>query len=189
MDRVRRLVVALLVLVAAGLVALMVTVRPGLRDDADTVDTTWKPIVAQLTERYAALEGVKNALDKAGLGDRDVTLALGRTLDRWKIASGGTDTDEQVQTAGELEMLAARATALSDRPRLRLQNDLKLALAAFTAEKPAGPLVRKYNRAVTKYQGARDGVLSRVVARLDGYPMRPTLQLLAPPPPQPAPAA
>jgi hypothetical protein len=178
MDRVRRLLVALVVLVAAGLVALMVTVRPGLRDDADAVDTTWRPIVTQLGERYAALEGVKNALDKAGLGDRDVTVALGRTLDRWKVASTGTDTDEQVETAGQLEMIAARATALADRPRLRLQNDLKLSLAAFTAKQPPAPLVARYNSAVTRYQDARDGVLSRIVASLDGYPMRPTLQLL-----------
>lgn len=178
MDRVRRLVVALVVFVAAGLVALVVMVRPGLRDDADAVDTTWRPIVAPLGERYAALGGVKAALDKAGLGNRDVTVTLGQTLDRWKIASTGTDTDAQVQIAGQLEMLAARAAALSERPRLRLQNDLKVSLAAFTAKQPPPPLVAKYNAAVTRYQGARDGALSRIVADLDGYPMRPTLQLL-----------
>lgn len=178
MDRVRRLLVALVVFVAAGLVALVVTVRPGLRDDADAVDTTWRPIVTQLSERYAALGGVKAALDKAGLGDRDVTVVLGQTLDRWKIASTGTDTDEQVQIAGQLEMLAARAAALAERPRLRLQNDLKVSLAAFTAKQPPAALVAKYNSAVTRYQDARDGVLSRIVASLDGYPMRPTLQLL-----------
>jgi len=34
MDRVRRLVVALVVLVVAGLVVLVVVVRPGLRENA-----------------------------------------------------------------------------------------------------------------------------------------------------------
>ena len=43
MDRVRRLIVALVVLVVAGLVVLVVTVRPGLRDNADEVDRSWKP--------------------------------------------------------------------------------------------------------------------------------------------------
>jgi len=178
MDRVRRLVVGLVVLVAAGLVILMVTVRPGLRDDAEAVDASWKPLVTQLNARYAALTAARDAFAKAGLGQREVVVDLGRALERWKIASTGTDAEEQVQTAGTLEALAARATALANRPRLADRSDLKLALAAFTKQQPPARLINAYNDQVKKYQRTRDGTFSRIVARLDGYPMRPTLQLL-----------
>ncbi|MGZ4676069.1 MAG: hypothetical protein ACXVJ7_01970 [Acidimicrobiia bacterium] len=179
MDRVRRLVVALLVLLVAALVALVVTVRPGLRDDAEAVDTSWKPLVPALNARYKSLAAVRDQMKAAGLGDRAVTVGLSRTLERWTIASTGTDASEQVETAGELETLAARAKAMASTPRLLQNQALALSFAAFTKSEPTAQLLRTYNDTVVKYQGARDGFWSRIVARLDGYAMRPTLQLFA----------
>ena len=96
MDRVRRLVVALIVLVVAGLVVLVVIVRPGLRETADDVDRSWQPLVAPLDTRYQALTALRDALNTAGVGDRDVVVALSKRLEVWSFASTGTDVDEQV---------------------------------------------------------------------------------------------
>lgn len=179
MDRVRRLVVALVVLVVAGLVVLVVTVRPGLRDDAESVDRTWKPLVAQLDLRYRSLVGVRDAMVAAGLDQRSVTVALGRTLDHWKIVSTGTDAEDQVATANRLEALAARADALAHTPRLLKIAALRAAIDAFVKARPAPTVLADYNDHAARYQVARTGFWDRIVARLDGYPMRPTLQLLA----------
>jgi hypothetical protein len=178
MDRVRRLVVALLVLVVAGLVILVVMVRPGLRDNADEVDASWKPLVAPLTERYKTLAGVRDALNAAGVGDRQVVVGLTRTLDRWSIASTGTDAEDQVTTANQLEALASRADRLVHTPRLLQNPTLGTAFTAFTKTAPQRQLLDDYNQRVEQYQGDRDGFWSRIVAHLDGYDMRPTLQLV-----------
>jgi len=180
MDRVRRLVVALLILAVAGLVALVVTVRPGLRDHADSIDASWRPLVASLDARYRTLVAFRDAMKTAGLGDREVTQDLTRALDRWTIASTGTDASAQVASANQLEAIAARAGALVQRSaRLARIPALGAAYAAFTNLHVPTKLLDAYNHDVVGYQGARDGFWSRIVARLDGYPMRPTLQLVA----------
>jgi hypothetical protein len=178
MDRVRRLVVALIVLVVAGLVILAVMVRPGLRDTADGVDRSWKPLVTPLAARYRSLTGLRDALKVAGVGDRDVVVALTKKLGVWSIASTGTDVDEQVTIANQLEALAARADALVHTPRLLQNPQLLAAFTAFTKTQPQKALLDAYNHRVVEYQGDRDGFWSRIVARLDGYDMRPTLQLV-----------
>jgi hypothetical protein len=180
MDRVRRLVVALLVLVVAGLVVLVVTVRPGLRETADKVDRSWQPLVAPLDTRYQSLTALRDALNTAGVGDRDVVVALTKRLDVWSVASTGTDVDEQVTTANQLEALAARADALVHTPRLLQNPALGVAFTNFAKTEPEKKLLDAYNDRVMAYQGDRDGFWSRIVARLDGYDMRPTLQLVTP---------
>src|SRR3954451_7952271 len=99
MDRVRRLVVGLVVLVVAGLVVLVVMVRPGLRDTADGVDHSWAPLVAPLSARYRSLTALRDAMSTAGLGQRAVVTDLTRTLTQWSGAATGTDADEQVHIA------------------------------------------------------------------------------------------
>ena len=178
MDRVRRLVVALIVLLVAGLVVLLVTVRPGLREKADGVDRSWQPLVAPLDARYQSLTALRDALNAAGVGDRDVAVALTKALGVWSIASKGTDVDEQVTLANHLEALAARADALVHTPRLLQNPVLGAAFVNFTKTEPQKQLLDAYNRRVLSYQDDRDGFWSRIVARLDGYDMRPTLQLV-----------
>ena len=178
MDRVRRLVVALVVLVVAGLVVLVVIVRPGLRANADRVDRTWKPLVAPLDARYQALTALRDALNAANVGNRAVVLDLTKKLTAWGVASTGTDVEYQVTTANELEGLAARADALVRTPRLLQNPALTAAFQNFTKTQPQKQLLDAYNRHVVRYQGDRDGFWSRIVARLDGYGMRPTLQLV-----------
>lgn len=178
MDRVRRLAVALIVLVVAGLVVLVVTVRPGLRETADNVDRSWKPLVTPLDARYTSLTALRDALNGAGVGNRSVVVALTTVLDRWSIASKGTDVDDQVTTANQLEALAARADALVHTPRLLQNPTLSAAFTNFTKTEPQKRLLEDYNDRVMEYQGDRDGFWSRIVARLDGYEMRPTLQLV-----------
>jgi hypothetical protein len=141
------------------------------------VDRSWKPLVAPLTERYRTLAGVRDALNAAGVGDREVVIELTRVLDRWTIASTGTDAADQVSTANQLEALAARADALVHTPRLMLNPALGVAYTAFSKTAPQQRLLETYNRHVERYQGDRDGFWSRIVAHLDGYDMRPTLQL------------
>lgn len=177
MDRVRRLLVAIVVVVVAALVVLVVTVRPGLRDDADTLDRSWKPLVPSLDQRYQVLRGVTEGLTTAGVGDRSVLEELNRELERWTVVRTGTDAEDQVFSANRLEALAARAAALARTARLSGDPALQLALTTFEQQRPATKALETYNDDVLAYQNERDGFWSRIVARLDGYPMRPTLQL------------
>ncbi|MBK5287504.1 MAG: hypothetical protein JJE46_03445 [Acidimicrobiia bacterium] len=179
MDRTRRLIGALVVVIVTALVVLVVTVRPGLRRDADATDTSWAPLVAPLSERYAALEKVSAALQAAGAGDRTLTAEMNRLLTRWKIIRTGDNAEEQVLTANRLEAVAARAEVLATTPRLRADQPLKDALAEFVASRPAATTLEGYERDVVAYQGRRDGFWGRIVSGLDDYPMRPALQLLA----------
>jgi hypothetical protein len=179
MDRVRRLVVGIIVLVVAGLVVLVVTVRPGLRQTADRVDRSWTPLVEPLNARYRALTGLRDALNAAGLGHRTVVTELSKGLTQWSGAATGTDADEQVTVANRLEALAARTGALVRTPRLLQNAALAAAFTSFTRTEPQKALLDAYNHRVLAYQGDRDGFWSRIVARLDGYDMRPTLQLVA----------
>ena len=178
MDRVRRLLGALFVLVIAALVVLVVAVRPGLRDDAEQVDTSWKPLIQPLAARYDALRAVVTSLQGAGAGERTVTLELTRLLDRWAIVRVGTDAEEQVATANQIEAVAARADVLARTPRLADDNALTTSIATFEKLRPPTDTLDSYQGDVAKYQQRRDGFLSRIVARLDGYPMRPTLRLV-----------
>lgn len=179
MDRARRLFGALLVVIIAVVVVLVVTVRPGLRDDADAADTAWKPLVQPLDARYQTLTGVVTTLRGAGAGDRDATVKLGQLLARWNVVRGGTDIEDQVVTANRLEALAARARVLARTPRLSTNVALQATITTFDKTRPPATTLEVYNADVAKYQDRRDGVMSRIVARLDGYPMRPTLQLVA----------
>lgn len=179
MERARRLFGLLIVIVVAGAVALVVTVRPGLRDDAESVDRSWTPLVQPLDTRYQALDGVIAQLTASGAGARSATVDLIQLRERWRIIRSGTDNADQVVTANRIEAVAARASALSHTARLAGALPLQAAFAAFDKSRPTAALLDRYNSHVGTYQHRRDGFWSRIVAGLDGYPMRPTLQLVS----------
>lgn len=184
--RIRRIAAVAAVLLVAGAVLLVIVVRPGLRDDSEKVGEAWKPLVTPLAERYAALGGVAGALEEAGAGDREVTTDLRRGLSDWELLQVTTDAQAQARTANRLEGLAARIRAIvAAADRLQQNEQLGLALTAFEQTTPPPPRVEHYNDIVVGYERARDGFWNRIVAGLDGYEMRPTLQL-APAPPPPA---
>lgn len=179
MERVRRLLGFLIVLIVAGAVVLVVMVRPGLRHDAESVDRTWTPLVRPLDVRYQALDGVIAQLKASGAGNRKATLGLIQLVERWRVIRSGTDTADQVETANRIEALAARANVLAHTARLAGAAPLQAAFKAFDTSRPAPGVLGAYNNRVSTYQDRRDGFWSRIVASLDGYPMRPTLQLVS----------
>jgi hypothetical protein len=176
--RIRWTALALVVAVVTGTVFLVITVRPGLQDDAQEVRRSWRPLVQPLATRYGALGGVAGALESAGDGDRDVTRDLRRTLDDWNLLRPTTDEGAQAATADQLEALAARIRAtVQGSDRLKVIPGLTQAIQAFDANKVPAPLVQKYNDAVLRYERNRDGTLRNIVASIDGYDAHPTLQL------------
>lgn len=179
--RIRRIVLTVAALLVAGAVVLVVTVRPGLQDDSEAVGTAWKPLVAPLATRYATLRSVATTLENAGAADRDVTRSLKRALSDWELLRATTDTVGQSTTANRLEGLAARARATITRSdRFKGNQALADAMKAFDATVPPAELVARYNDAVVRYERDRDGTWARVVASLDGYGGRSTLQLATP---------
>ena len=100
--RFRWTVLALVVVLVTGIVILVITVRPGLQDDAQEVRRSWKPLLQPLAARYATLSGVVGALEAAGNGDRDVTQELRHTLDDWDLLRSTSDDAEQAKTADAL---------------------------------------------------------------------------------------
>jgi hypothetical protein len=179
--RFRWTVLALVVVLVTGIVILVITVRPGLQDDAQEVRHSWKPLLQPLTARYGALGGVVSALEAAGNGDRDVTRELKRTLDDWDLVHSTTDDAAQAKTADELEGLAARIRGIvSSSDRLKGIAALTKAIAAYDNSTVPPPRVNRYNDAVLRYERNRDGTLRSIVATLDGYEPHPTLQLNRP---------
>ena len=179
--RFRWTVLALVVVLVTGIVILVITVRPGLQDDAQEVRRSWKPLLQPLATRYAALSGVVGALSAAGNRDREITRQLDRTLDEWDLLRTTTDDAEQAATADELEGLAARVRAIvqaSD--RLKATPGITKALTTFDRATIPPPLVKRYNDAVLRYERNRDGTLRNIVATLDGYEAHPSLQLTRP---------
>ena len=178
MERARRLFGLLIVLIVAGVVILVVTVRPGLRKDSESVDTSWAPLVAPLDARFKTLDAVVTQLKIDGAGNRTATVGLARLLERWRVIRAGTDTADQVTTANRIEEYAARVSALALTPRLAGAVPLQDALGAFGKSRPTiGAPLDAYNASVSTYQHQRDAFWSQIVAKLDGYPMRLTLQL------------
>lgn len=178
MERARRLFGLLIVLIIAGVVILVVTVRPGLRKDSESVDSSWAPLVQPLDARFKTLDAVVTQLKIDGAGTRSATVGLARLLDRWRVIRAGTDTADQVTTANRIEEYTARVSALSRTARLAGVRPLHDALDAFATSRPTiGAQLDAYNASVSTYQRQRDAFWSQIVAKLDGYPMRPTLQL------------
>jgi hypothetical protein len=179
--RIRWTVLALVVVIVTGIVILVITVRPGLQDDAQEVRRTWRPLLQPLASRYGALGGVAGALDAVGNGDRDLTRRLKRTLDDWNLLRATSDDGNQARTADELESLAARIRAtVQGSPRIKEDPGIAKAFAGFDAAKVEPALVKRYNDAVLRYERNRDGTLRNIVASLDGYEAHPTLQLTTP---------
>jgi hypothetical protein len=176
--RFRWTVLALVVVLVTGIVILVITVRPGLQDDAQEVRRSWKPLLQPLAARYATLSGVVGALEAAGNGDRDVTRELRHTLDNWDLLRSTSDDAEQAKTADELEGLAARVRAIvQGSDRLKAVVGLNKAIAGYDKATIPPRLVKRYNDAVLRYERNRDGTLRSIVATLDGYKAYPTLQL------------
>ncbi|MEP6625122.1 MAG: hypothetical protein ABJC79_11805 [Acidimicrobiia bacterium] len=179
MDRARRLLGILIVFAVAGAVVLVVVVRPGLRDDAETVDRSWSPLVGPLDARYQALGAVIPQLKTSGAGNRAATLGLVALLDRWQVVRTGTDSEDQVRTANRIEATAARVGALIRTARLIKLPALQETFATFTKSRPNTTVLDHYTRAANTYESRRDGFWNRIVAGLDGYSMQPTLQLVS----------
>jgi hypothetical protein len=171
-------VLALVVVIVPGTVILVVTVRPGLQDDAQEVRRTWKPLLQPLAARYIALGGVENQLEAVGNGDRALTKQLKRTLSDWQLLLATNDAATQAETANKLEGFASRVDAtVRGSDRLRANVGLNQSLTAFYAAKIPLKGHNRYNDTVLNYERNRSGILRGIVAKLDGYDAHPTLQL------------
>ena len=179
MDRVRRLTVALIVLAVAGLVVLVVTVRPGLREKADGVDRSWKPLVTPLDARYQSLTALRDALTApaSATGPWSTGLDDARSRTGRSPAPGPTSTTRSPPPTSSSPSRPAPTRSSTPHACCRTPT-LGTAFTNFAKTEPQKQLLDDYNHRVMEYQGDRDGFWSRIVARLDGYDMRPTLQLV-----------
>lgn len=175
---IRWTVLALVVVIVTGTVILVITVRPGLQDDAQEVRRTWKPLLQPLAARYATLGSVEAALVAAGNGDRDMTKQLKTTLSDWDLLKSTNDASTQAMTANQLEGIASRIrTTVAASDRLKANPALTQSITAFDRSKVPLKLIESYNDTVLRYERNRDGMLRGIVAGLDGYDAHPTLQL------------
>jgi hypothetical protein len=176
--RTRWILLALIVVVIGGAVALVLVERPQLDDARTTVDTRWKPLRApdQLVVRYQNLEGALRAFDAAGGSDRSVSKDLHAALDAWTRALKDGDAGAQAEAANVVEAQATRliANALGSE-RLKADHAVTDSLTKFATTTPDPALVVAYNRAVRAYEDERTGTWQRPVARVLGYDPRPLL--------------
>jgi hypothetical protein len=177
MHWLRWLVVLLVALLVGAVVAAFLLVRPGLEDGRDHVDARWVPLRPALIARYDALAGIAQALRDAGASDRVVTRDLDAVLLRWgryaPLGPKHTDPASEVGVANQLEELARRVRAnMFASPKLKGNEGLATAFAAFDQAVVPHPGVRSYNRAVRAYEDDRSGAIDRVVADALGYDSR-----------------
>jgi hypothetical protein len=178
--RIRWILLALLVVVVGGVVAVVLTQQPKLDDARTEVDTTWKPLRApdQLVLRYQTLQGALTAFDAAGAQDRDVSRDLHAALAAWDRALRDGSADAQAEAANTVEAQGARLVTNALRSeRIKLNQPVTDALTRFTNTKPDPKLVAAYNRAARDYEDKRTTALAQPVARVFGFDARPTLQL------------
>jgi hypothetical protein len=174
------ILLALVVLVLGGIVALVVTQQPKLDDAEAKVDTTWKPLRGpdQLVLRYQTLEGALTAFDAAGGKDRDVSRDLHAALEAWNRALRGGSAADQAQAANRVEAQGTRlVTNALGSDRLKTNTAVTDSLTKFANTKPDPLRVIAYNAAVTDYEDQRTSTLAKPVARILGFDARPTLQL------------
>jgi hypothetical protein len=179
---VRRLIVAVVLLLLVGTIVLAIAMRPALEDDENAVDDAWVPLRAPLVERYDALANVDEELRAAGGADRDVTVELTEELDAWSNAiaapDDAADAEAEVQIANTLEGLSARVVAtVNASERLRSSQALTAALATFANAVPDRTLVKQYNAAVADYDDARTSLPRRLSAAVFDYDARTSLVL------------
>jgi hypothetical protein len=176
--RLRWLVLALVLLVVAGIVVAVVTVQPKLSDARDRVDGAWTPLRPALVTRYQALGGVEAALDAGGAQTRAVTVDLHSTLAAWQRLAGVNDAGDQAPLADDLEGLALRVKAnVAASARLSSDPAVLMALAAFDRAVVSPPAVAAYNQAVRAYQQERTGAVHHLVAGVFGFSARPELAI------------
>jgi hypothetical protein len=178
--RFKWVVLALVVVVIGGAVALVLVERPKLEDAQTAVDEAWKPLTAptQLVAREQKLEGALSAFDAAGGSDRDVSRDLRGALKQWNAALKRGDAGAQVDSANTVEAQGARLYANVFRSeRFKSDTAVRDALAAWAGTIPRQTLVTTYNRATRKYEDARSGWLARPIALALGYDERPQFRL------------
>lgn len=180
--RTRWILLALIVVLVGGAIALVAVERPKLDDARNSVDTRWKPLRApdQLVRRYQSLEGALRAFDAAGGSDRAVSKDLQASLAAWQRALRDGDAGSQATAANQLEAQASRLLAnVAGSERFKLDPAVTSALSTFANIKPAPAFVTAYNDAVRAYEDERTGGLQQPVARVLGYDARPVFVLAA----------
>jgi hypothetical protein len=178
--RSRWILLALIVVLVGGAVALVVVERPKLDDARAAVDDKWKPLRGpdQLVLRYQTLQGALSAFDAAGGSDRVVSKDLHAALGAWSKALRDGDAGSQVAAANELEAQATRLVAnVAGSDRLKQNDAVTSALVKFTTTKPNPAFVTAYGEAVRAYEDERTGTLQQPVARVFGYDARPVFVL------------
>jgi hypothetical protein len=170
------ILLALVVLVVAGAVALVVIEKPTLDDGRDAVDARWAALRAPLVTRYANLDAALAAFVAAGGGDRSVTKDLQSELTAWKKAVADGNAATQVETANRLEGdgLRLRSNVLAS-PRIAAVPDVTDKLATFDGSTPPPALVSAYNTAVQKYEDDRGDTLRKPLVWAFGFDARPLL--------------
>lgn len=173
----RKLLIALVILaIAGGAVALVLTNRPPLDDARNAVDAAWQPLVPPLTDRYArlgALEGAVAATPAANAIDEAKLEVYTATMARWNRAVATKDPSVGVVAANDLETRIGQLRGLIPVSAHLSQSPAVLnAFVAFNQAPPPPQLVTAYNDAVRKYQRARESVLRRVVVDTFGYDER-----------------
>lgn len=178
--RFKWVVLALVVVVIGGAVALVLVERPQLDDARTAARQAWKPLTAddQLPLRYQKLEGALSAFDAVGGQDRAVSRDLHAALKAWSAATKDGDTSAQVEAANTVEAQGARLWAnVTGSARFAEQAAVKDALAAWAGTKPPAPLIQRFNRASRSYEDSRNDLLARPVALLLSFDAIPTFQL------------
>ena len=175
--RLRWVLLALIVVVVGGAIALAVVERPKLDDDQTAVDARWNDLRPGLRDRYDNLRDAVTAFAAAGGGDRSVTADLGAALSDWDRALVAKDPAAEVVAANRLEAQATRLRVNAGSPRFAGIPALSAAIGGFTGSVIADDQVKAYNRAVNRYQTERRSTLGAPVARALGFDERPVLVL------------
>ena len=175
--RVRWVLLALIVLLVGGALALAVVEQPKLDDGRSEVDARWDALRPALRERYEKLEDLLTAFSAAGGGDRSVTTDLGKALSDWTKATEAKDRTAEVEAANHLEAQAMRLRTNAGAPRFTEIPELGTAIGNFTGQLVPAEQVQAYNRAVNRYQDERRSTFGAPVALVFGFGERPLLVL------------
>jgi hypothetical protein len=160
------LVVALVVLVGGGILALIA--RPDLDSTRNDVESRWRVLRPALDTRYDLLAEANEQTKVAGGPQRDIVRDIDAALAKWR-RDRNAPVATQVDDANNLQGLGRRLSAtVTGSPRLMAENAVVLRTIRY-ADAEIPEQARSFNTSVRDYEDARGGSIRRPIAGLLGF--------------------
>jgi len=175
MHVVRRVLPIVLIIVVVAAALVVFTRRPDLEDARKAVDTSWDGAAPALDQRFSLLAAANNSVKGTPGPVGQVAADVDDSPKDWIGARRGSDRDQQIRIANELEGVGRRLVlVVRASPRVSADKDVTAKVDAYAqAAEPAA--LTRFVTAARAYADEREGAVGGIVAEMFGYDPVPTV--------------